>query len=100
MILLSSRSGFFAMKSANDDKAQKRLAHVLNGRFDVVLREIHVRKPHMSFVVELRRRDRVGLECRSKGAIFLGDLVRFHAAPRRTGSRGGSQSQVCCGLAG
>ncbi len=61
------------------DKAQKRFAHALNGRFNVVLHEIGVRKPYMRFVVELRWRDRVSLECRSKRAIFLGGLVRSHA---------------------
>ena len=58
------------------EEFQERITHLLNSCVSVVLGEIDVRQPHVSFVVELRRRDDAGLERQSKAAIVFGGLVR------------------------
>ena len=58
------------------EKFQECITHLLNSCVSVVLGEIDVRQPHMSFVIELRRRDDAALERQSKAAIFLGGFVR------------------------
>jgi hypothetical protein len=64
------------------DEVQKRFAHSLNGRLDVGLDEIGVRKTHVSRVVELRRWDGAGFEGGPKGAIFPREFVWLHRLPR------------------
>ncbi len=58
------------------EEFQERITHLLNSCVSVVLSEIDVRQPYMSFMIELRRRDSAGLEGRPKVAIVFGGFVR------------------------
>ena len=54
------------------DEIQEAFAHPLNSGLDAGFDEIDVSKPHVRLVIELRRRDRAGLEGRAEVAIVLG----------------------------
>jgi hypothetical protein len=57
------------------EECQQGLSHSLNGRFDAEFGEVHVRKPHMSLVPKVCRRNRECLKGTAEVAVCVRELV-------------------------